>query len=60
MEGSEKGASLSTEALLGEPGWGSFAGDLEGYGKKGSEDGHHSLWEPRWGACKGTNPTRDM
>ena len=31
---------LSTGALLGEPGGGSFTGDPEGYVKERSEDGH--------------------
>jgi len=50
-EGSGNGASLSAGALLGEPGGGgSFAGDLEGYGKESSGDRHLSLWGPHWGA----------
>ena len=60
VEGFEKGASLSAEALLGERRGGSFAGDLEGYGEEDSGDRHHSPWEPHWGTCKGACPTRNM
>jgi len=36
QKGSGKGVSISAGALLGEPGGGSFPGDLEEYGEEGS------------------------
>jgi len=39
LEGSRKGASLSVGALLGEL----LSRDPEGYGEKGSGDGHHPM-----------------
>jgi hypothetical protein len=33
--------------------WGSFTGDLEGYVKECSGDGHLSPWGPRWGNLEG-------
>jgi len=39
LEGSGKGASLSVGVLLGEL----LSGDLEGYGKEGSGNGHHPM-----------------
>ena len=45
VECSGKGISLLAGALFR----GLLPGDLEGHGDKGSGDGHHSPWGPRWG-----------
>ena len=42
--------SLCGSSVRGTWRGGSFAGDLEGFGEDGSEDGHLTLCGPPWGA----------
>jgi hypothetical protein len=59
-EGSGNGAyTYHAGALLGDSG-GSFAGNLEGYGEKGSEDGHFSTWGPPWKSLVGCSSVADL